>query len=82
MGAAFVTTGDEASLMCRRRRAIMNSESRAFKARKLAQALRNHARETQMPEYASMMLRAARELEGLAATASANNSGNSLLAFA
>jgi hypothetical protein len=83
MGAAFVTTGDEASLVCRRRRTIMNSESRAFRqAQELAQALRDHARETQMPEYASMMLRAARELEGLALTASANNSGNSLLAFA
>lgn len=82
MGAAFVTTGDEASLVCRRRRAIMNSESRAFKAQELAQALRGHARETQMQEYASMMLRAARELEGLSTTASANSPGNSLLAFA
>lgn len=61
----------------------MNSESRAFReAQELAQALRGHARETEMQEYAAMMLRAARELEGLAATASASSSGNSRLAFA
>lgn len=60
----------------------MNSESRAFReAQDLAQALRGHARETQMQEYASMMLRAARELEGLAVRAPASSPGNASLAF-
>ncbi|HEY8698183.1 MAG TPA: hypothetical protein VIM02_11220 [Rhizomicrobium sp.] len=61
----------------------MNSESRAPReAQELAQALRGHARETQMQEYASMMLRAARELEGLAVRAPASSPADSRLAFA
>lgn len=51
---------------------MSSNEKALLKAQELAQALRGHARETQMPEYTAMMLRAAVELEGLSGTARRN----------